>query len=369
MARLVLLGGGHAHMTVMASLNEFLDRGHEVRVVGPEPYHYYSGMGPGMLGGHYTPEEIRFDIRRMVESKGASFVEDKAERIDAASRVVHLASGQHLEYDVLSCNTGSVVDQRLAAPDATNVYTVKPIANLLAAQKRIRDLASSKRELRIGVVGGGPAALEVAGNALSWAHRVNASSPKVTVFGGKEFLRRHPGKVRQFAIMSLEQRGIELVQGSYVDNVTGSRVVLEDGSSADVDLVFLAQGVRPSPLFRASDVAVGPNGGLAVNEYLQSTEEPSIFGGGDCIHFEPEPLDKVGVYAVRENPILKANLMAQLEGKELTPFDPGDGYLLIFNLGDGTGIFWRKKTIFHGRPAFWLKDFIDRRFMKRFQKA
>lgn len=45
---------------------------------------------------------------------------------------------------------------------------------------------------------------------------------------------------------------------------------------------------------------------------------------------------------------------------------PGD-YLLIYNLGDGTGIFSRGGMTFGGRPAFWIKDWIDRRFMKRFQ--
>jgi NADH dehydrogenase FAD-containing subunit len=39
---------------------------------------------------------------------------------------------------------------------------------------------------------------------------------------------------------------------------------------------------------------------------------PEIFGGGDCISFEKKPLDKVGVYAVRQNPILYTNLLAAL---------------------------------------------------------
>jgi len=92
-----------------------------------------------------------------------------------------------------------------------------------------------------------------------------------------------------------------------------------------------------------------------------------MFGGGDCIYFQPQPLDKVGVFAVRQNPILLANLMAALEGRSLKPFEPGGAYLLIFNMGDGRGIFWKKNLIFDGRLAFWLKDYIDRRFMRKFQ--
>ena len=51
----VLVGGGHAHMTVLANLNKFAEKGHRATVIGPSPYHYYSGMGPsGMLGNIYT---------------------------------------------------------------------------------------------------------------------------------------------------------------------------------------------------------------------------------------------------------------------------------------------------------------------------
>ena len=106
---------------------------------------------------------------------------------------------------------------------------------------------------------------------------------------------------------------------------------------------------------------------MLVNGYLRSTEHSNIFGGGDCIYFKDSPLDKVGVYAVRQNPILYHNLMATLESSELKPFDPGGEYLLIFNLGDGTGIFYKWGIQFGGRLAFRIKDYIDRKFMRQFQ--
>jgi NADH dehydrogenase FAD-containing subunit len=78
-------------------------------------------------------------------------------------------------------------------------------------------------------------------------------------------------------------------------------------------------------------------------------------------------MDKVGVYAVRENPVLYHNLKAALEGNDLQAFDPGGDYLLIFNLGDRTGVLNKRWLTFGGRPAFIVKDFIDRRFMRTFQ--
>ena len=107
--------------------------------------------------------------------------------------------------------------------------------------------------------------------------------------------------------------------------------------------------------------------GMMVNEFLQATQHPEIFGGGDCIHFGPQPLDKVGVFAVRQNPILYHNLMAALEGGSQLTFEPGGDYLLIFNLGDNTGVLRKQRLTFGGPLAFKIKDYIDRRFMRQFQ--
>ena len=59
--------------------------------------------------------------------------------------------------------------------------------------------------------------------------------------------------------------------------------------------------------------------------------------------------------------------MASIEDSELMPFDPGDEFLLIFNMGDGTGIFYKKGILIGGRLAFKIKDYIDRKFMRKFQ--
>ncbi len=131
----------------------------------------------------------------------------------------------------------------------------------------------------------------------------------------------------------------------------------------------MAAGVIPSPIFENSGLAVGPDKGLRVNQYLQSVEDPKIFGGGDCIHFQPRPLDKVGVYAVRQNPVLYHNLMAAFDGGPLKAFDPGPDYLLVFNLGGKKGVLRKKNIVFSGRLAFTIKDYIDTKFMNKFQAA
>ena len=65
--------------------------------------------------------------------------------------------------------------------------------------------------------------------------------------------------------------------------------------------------------------------------------------------------------------MLYHNIKAALEGGSLLPFDPGGDYLLIFNLGGRTGVLKKKAITWGGKSAFILKDYIDTRFMKKFQ--
>ncbi|GAB6060562.1 NAD(P)/FAD-dependent oxidoreductase [Desulfonatronum parangueonense] len=374
MGRLLLAGAGHAHMALMAAIPELTAKGHAVTAIGPGERHYYSGMGPGMLGGTYQPEEISFPVKTMVESRGGMFIQDMVTAIDAARHVVMLRSGREVGYDVLSCNLGSHVPRDISG-DVGNadtdsageaVFSVKPIERLLAARRRIQELAKSQT-VRIGVCGGGPAALEVAGNAWDVGRERGGKGCQVQIFTGSRLIKDMPDKVRRMAEEVLRRRGIEVIGGSYVQAVESGAVHLQNGQRHPQDVIFLALGVRPSNVFKNSGLETGPDGGLLVNQFLQSVAHPDIFGGGDCISFQPRPLDKVGVYAVRQNPVLHHNVQARLEGRELRTFDPGGNYLLIFNIGDGQGILYKNRIAFGGRLAFWIKDHIDRKFIRKFQ--
>jgi len=363
--RLLLVGGGHAHMMALAAIHDFVDKGYEVTVIGPSDYHYYSGMGPGMLGGFYTPEDIRFATRHVVEKQGGKFIPGKAVRVEPEKKIVYLESGEEVPYDVVSFNAGSQIPMPEIEGSMDNIYTSKPIEKLLDARNRIK-ASLEERSLRIGVIGGGPSSVEIAGNV--WRLCKNAkNSAEITVFAGSTLMARFSEGIQRRAGKSLAKRDIMILQGKRVSNIKNSSVILDTGENYPCDFIFLGLGVRPNPIFKNSGLPVGPDDGLLVNKYLQSTEYENMFGGGDCIYFKDQPLNKVGVYAVRENPVLVNNLMAQLEGRNLQEFDPGGDYLLIFNMGDDTGILQKKWLIFGGKLAFTIKNYIDCKFMKKFQ--
>ncbi|MBP1729994.1 MAG: hypothetical protein H6Q55_423 [Deltaproteobacteria bacterium] len=364
---LVFTGGGHAHLTALKNLSAFTRKGHRVTLVSPSPYHYYSGMGPGMFSGMYDPREVRFHIRKMAESQGASFVQEKAVGVDPSRHLLILQSGQTIEYDVVSFNTGSEVPvDVLTRQPQENIIAVKPVVNLLKARQMILSAIGEGKPLRCVLIGGGPAGLEISANLWRLIHQ-HQGRGEIVLVAGERLMPNAPAKVREIALDSLSRRGVQVIEGSMVKSVEESTVFLSDGKQLDFDMAFAAIGIRPSALFRDSRVATGPDGGLLVNAQLQSVAHPDLFGGGDCISLEGRTLAKVGVYAVRQNPILFHNLQVALNGGEMMTFTPQKEYLLISNLGNGRGIFWKRNWVWNGRLAFLLKDYIDRRFMKTFQ--
>jgi selenide,water dikinase len=101
---------------------------------------------------------------------------------------------------------------------------------------------------------------------------------------------------------------------------------------------------------------------------LQVEGEDDLFAVGDCATLDEFPeTPKAGVYAVRQGPVLMRNLRARAAGSALETYRPQSDFLTLLNLGDGIALGAKWGRSFEGRWVMWLKDRIDRSFMRRFQ--
>lgn len=366
--RLVLVGGGHVHLLCLKNTDRFIRDGAEVTLIGPDRFHYYSGMGPGMVSGFYRPEQVRFDIQTMVESRGGVFVQDKVRSIDKSSKTLMLQSGKKIPYDVVSFNVGSYVPMDRIPGAQESAIPVKPIEKLQSVQEMIQKrVQNGEPKTRVLVIGAGPAGVELAGNIWRLA-RDRRNPVEITVANSRDrVLPNLNEKAGVLAQASLTRRGIRVLSNFRVAHMEHGMARSRSGDEVSFDVAILTIGIMPQRVFADSGLTTSEDGALLVDDHLESTDSTDIFGGGDCIAIQEHPVDRVGVYAVREAPILFENLLARLTGKPLSPFRPQGRYLLIFNLGDGSGIFVRGSWVWQGRLAFMLKNYLDTRFMTRFQ--
>ena len=78
---------------------------------------------------------------------------------------------------------------------------------------------------------------------------------------------------------------------------------------------------------------------------------------------------KAGVYAVRQGPVLARNLRAALGAGRATPYDPQRTFLSLLNTADGKALLRWHGVVSHSRAAWWLKDRIDRGFVRRYRQG
>lgn len=356
----IFLGAGHAHLYSLRRAADFHRQGVRLVLIAPGPF-WYSGLATGMLGGFYEPEQDQVDVAALVRSAGGEFIQSTAARIDPAGRKVVLEDGREVSYDALSINVGSEAVS-LPGADGSNVYPLKPLESLARLRRDLEAASTTTR--RVVIIGGGASGGEIAMNVRALLDRIGATDAEVVLLAsGERLFEQFASAAAEKAARILRARRVDVRLRTRAMGVEKAVVTTETGERVTFDFLVNAAGLRPSPLPGASALATDERGALRVNRFLQAVEEPAIFGGGDCVAFEDHSLAKIGVYAVRESPILFYNVLAFLGQKKLRAFKPQRSFLLILNLGDGTGLAVWRRFSWHGRAAYWLKDFLDRRFL------
>ncbi len=361
----VFAGGGHAHLYSLRRTASFARRGYQVVLVNPSPYLYYSGMATGIISGSYAPDENRIDVRRLVEGGGGRFIEGSVSRILSEERELLLESGERVPYDAASFCLGSETLQSFAFTGRDSI-PVKPVSNTKEVRARVLGFEGNVNGPRVLIVGGGAAGCEVAANTARLLED-SASGGRVTLTeAGSSLLFASPQKARREVLDLLRRHRVEVLLNTAIISGEDGSFCTEDGRLLEADLIILSTGIVSSPVFQSSSLATGDDGGLWVDHYLRSVSDPRLFGGGDSISFRGQTLPRLGVFAVRQAPVLFHNLHATLRGETLRRFKPQRRYLYVLNLGDGTGLAIHGSLVWRGRLALKLKHFLDTRFMARY---
>ena len=182
-------------------------------------------------------------------------------------------------------------------------------------------------------------------------------------------LTGHNHRVAGIIMRYLEEKGITCLTGHRVAGVDESEVRFEDGPSLPCDFLLWATGGAPPDLLRNTNLDTSDDGFIRVRPSLQVAGYDNVFAAGDCIEFESRPLPKSGVYAVREGPALARNIHAFMENRSPVPYKPQASALALMMTGTRNAVASRRHIAFHGSWVWRLKDWIDRRWMRKFEPS
>ena len=368
MKRIVLLGGGHAHVHVLQDLAREPIPGAELLLVTPFARQMYSGMVPGLVAGHYVVDQCVIPLAPLAAAARVPLRETQAVALDAAARLLRLADGSEIGYDILSLDTGSVMDRDRIPGARGHGLFVRPIEHFVRLLDPLLAL-SRERVLDVVVVGGGAGGVEL---AMALQHRLAGQGDErarvALVTGGPPPLHGYPQRVIDRGLRALAARRITVFQDRCARIEPG---VLHLGSGARLacDAPVIATGGDAPPYLQGSGLALDERGFVLTGATLQSTSHPEVLAAGDVATRADAPHPRSGVHAVRAGPPLAANLRALATGGALQPHVPQPRTLNLLSCGNRSAIASWGGWSAQGRWVWWWKDRIDRAFIARYAGA
>jgi selenide, water dikinase len=371
---LVLVGGGHSHIAVLKRFGMRPLPGVRLTMICRETHTPYSGMLPGLVAGHYEFDEAHIDLGPLCRFAGARLYHDEAIGLDLDAQSIHCRGRPPVKYDIVSMNIGST-PQTSGVPGADgNVVPVKPINQFISHWQSMIDRVLARNSgVRIGVVGTGAGGVEI---LLAVKHRLRRAllergrtddHIEYYLFGDTgEILPSHNARARRAFQRVLRDQRVHVLAGEAVVEVSPGRLVSAQGMEYALDEMLWVTAAGAASWLAGSGLRVDGQGFIAVNDALQSISHPSVFAAGDIASVENHPRPKSGVFAVRQGRPLADNLRRALQGRPLLPFRPQRHFLSLITTGDKYAVASRGNWALEGRLVWRWKDWIDRRFMRRY---
>ena len=373
---LVLIGGGHSHVTVLKQFGMRPLPGVRLTLICRDVHTPYSGMLPGFVAGHYDYDDIHIDLGPLARFAGARLYHDEVTGLDPVNRRIRCRNRPDVSYDVLSINTGSTPDFSQVPGADEFAVPVKPINNFLSRwQHLVRRVLAARCVARIGVVGAGAGGVEL---TLAMQRRLEQLCREAGLAAQLTFhlfsrtdaiLPTHNERVQATFQHILARRGVHVHAPCRVTRLWKNGLGCADGGAHELEeILWVTNAAAPSWPADAG-LAVDTHGFIRVNDALQSASHADVFAAGDVAAVENHAREKAGVFAVRQGPPLARNLRRALLGQTPQPFAPQKQWLSLISTGDKYAVASRGKWSLKGRLIWRWKDWIRPSFHGQVQRA
>jgi NADPH-dependent 2,4-dienoyl-CoA reductase/sulfur reductase-like enzyme/rhodanese-related sulfurtransferase len=292
--KVVIIGGVATGPKAAARLRR-LNPGAEITLIERGKFLSYAGCGmPYFVGGdvedwrslNATPAGIPRDSFFFRNVKNLN-VRDRtlARSIDRKNKtvdIVHVETGEvgTIPYDTLVLATGGEpIPLPVEGSDLNNVFRLWQPEDAIA----MREVVTVGDPKTAVIIGGGLIGVEMTEALTRWGLHVTLVEMMPHILPGLL-----DEEVAAYLTRYLRSEGVDILTGSRVTKILGNdegnvtHVITTDGEIQS-DMVLIAIGVRPNmKLAKEAGLEIGKMGGIAVNEYLQ-TSDPDIYAGGDCV--------------------------------------------------------------------------------------
>ena len=276
--KIVVIGHGMVGHKFLESLAESGVQNAEVTVLCEEPRAAYDRVHLSEFFSGKSAEDLSLVEPGFFERTGFKLrLAAKAVAIERRTKTVTTADGEELPYDKLVLATGSTpFVPPVPGRDRHNCFVYRTIEDLEA-------MKAAGAHAKTGVVvGGGLLGLECAKalrdlgldtHVVEFAPRLMAAQVDD---GGGRVLRT---KIEALGLHVHTSRStVKIVDGADHQH----RMVFEDGSYLETDMIVFSAGIRPrDELARQCVLAIGPRGGVVIDSHCR-TSDRNVYAIGEC---------------------------------------------------------------------------------------
>ena len=329
-------------MSALAHLREGLKKRHHVDVtlIDPRADFLFTPVLPEVASSGVSSRVAQLRLESLMDGDHFESVQDRALGFDFEKGVVSLSESE-LGFDHLILAVGTEPDLGALDDPESVALSWKTGEDARLLMRRVVDAfnrlspdldqAQLRSRLTFMVVGAGATGVELASELNAGVRRallprmpqsVREAFRVVLVEARQEVLHRHGSSVSGYAARRLGEAGVDLVLGQRVAALRQGVAVLESGEELYADHIVWAGGLRAPRWLEGVNLPLSAAGEILVDDDLAVQGLERVFAVGDAVHrVGAEPWPKTAFCAVQQGPIAANNVLMDMVGASLDPFE------------------------------------------------
>jgi NADH:quinone reductase (non-electrogenic) len=343
-ARIIVVGGGFAGVTLAEQLNRYVAREVQVAVISSENHMVFTPMLAEVAGRSLSAFDVVVPGRQMAPR--ALWFTATVTGVDLKKNEVEFTrpdgKTETLSYTHLVLACGSAVNLNAVPGMAAHAYTLRTAGDGVVLGNEIiarfeqaavePDPVERQRLLTVVVVGGGFTGVEAAGHLFDLMRNIKAFYPQLrqdcprivlVQLGPKIVPEFQHDSLSEFALRKLRNHGLDVRLNTGVQEVTGRYVRLASGERIETGLTVCSVGTAPVPLIEKIGLSM-ERGRLKTEADMRVTGSSNVWAFGDCAAvpnaWNRQISPPTAQFALRQAKQLAANLIRVRSGTATKPF-------------------------------------------------
>lgn len=319
--KVVVVGNGMVGYKFCEKLVAKKLSGLEIIVFGEEQYPAYDRVHLSDFFNGKNAEALALAPASWYKENGIQLhLGDPVQYIRNSIKLLQTFKGHLVHYDILVMATGSsAFVPRIEGIEKDGVFLYRTVEDLHLIQ------SYAKKSKYGAVIGGGLLGLEAAKALLD----LGIANPDVIEFAPRLMPRQLDEAGSEMLSDTLQKIGLNIHTNKNTAKIAGDEYItgmqFTDGTSLQTDILVVSAGIKPrGELAVECGLETGMNGGIVVNNFMQTSDE-SIYAIGECALYNEMIYGLIApgyeMADVAVNEICRIHEKSLIRTKEFTGFD------------------------------------------------